>query len=210
MKTAKIDGVRVIGIAGGSGSGKTTFAKRLIEAIGQDNCALVAQDHYYRDQSNKFDFDGGSVNFDHPSALDFALMARHLKDLRQGKTIESPRYCFATHTRKKETFQVFPKKIVVVDGILIFSQPEVLENLDHKIFIDCEEELRFQRRLKRDTEQRGREEEGVRAQFFNQVKPMHDQFVEPSKELACDVVSPLNFHDKSDYWSKLVIESCFK
>lgn len=196
--------MRVVGIAGGSGSGKTTFASRLREAIGEANCATVAQDHYYRDQSHRFDFDGGSVNFDHPSALDFELMARHLRLLKNGETVQSPRYCFATHTRRPDGTTIPSKKFIIVDGILLFSQPRILDCLDHKIFIDCVEDLRFRRRLKRDVSERGRTEDGVTAQFFNQVKPMHDQFVEPSKSFACDVVTPFNFEEKTIYWANFI------
>lgn len=194
----------IIGIAGGSGSGKTTFASRLREALGAQLCSMIAQDHYYRDQSHRFDHDGGSVNFDHPDALDFLLMAKHLEELKKGGAIESPRYCFESHTRKPETVTVSANKFILVDGILIFTQPKVIRWLDHKIFIDCEEALRFARRLKRDVEERGRTPEGVEAQFVRQVKPMHDLFVEPSKSVACDLVNPENFDEKTREWVRVI------
>lgn len=192
--------VLLIGVAGGSGSGKTTFAKRLREKIGQELCGVLAQDSYYIDQSNKFDHDGGAVNFDHPNSLDFSLMADHLKILKSGKSVPVPIYDFATHKRLANTESLLPQKIIFVDGILIFSQPNIVECLDFKIFIDCPEELRFERRLNRDVKERGRTPDGVKNQFFKQVKPMHDEFVAPSKDVACDIVNVSNFDLKVEEW----------
>lgn len=196
--------VLIIGIAGGSGSGKTTFATNLRERIGKENSDVLGQDSYYIDQSNRFDHDGGSVNFDHPNSLEFSLMATHLKELKKGQCVEIPIYDFATHKRLSKTNRLNPHKIIFVDGILIFSQPEVVDCLDYKIFIDCEEDLRFNRRLTRDVAERGRTPEGVRAQFYSQVKPMHDEFVGPSKEVACDIVNVDNFDRKLDEWCKKI------
>lgn len=196
--------VLIIGIAGGSGSGKTTFATNLRERIGKENSDVLGQDSYYIDQSNRFDHDGGSVNFDHPNSLEFSLMATQLKELKKGQCVEIPIYDFATHKRLSKTNRLNPHKIIFVDGILIFSQPEVVDCLDYKIFIDCEEDLRFNRRLTRDVAERGRTPEGVRAQFYSQVKPMHDEFVEPSKEVACDIVNVDNFDRKLDEWCKKI------
>jgi uridine kinase len=196
--------VLIVGVAGGSGSGKTTFASRLQERVGSDNCCVLGQDSYYIDQSNKFDHDGGSVNFDHPNSLDFDLMAEHLQQLKSGHEIQVPIYDFATHTRSKESISMKPSKIVFVDGILIFSQPQVVKHLDHMLYIDCPEDLRFSRRLNRDVKERGRTEEGVTKQFYKQVKPMHDEFVEPSKDKACDVVNVENFDDKVDKWLETI------
>lgn len=178
----------IIGVAGGSGSGKTTAVKYLQEKLGQDECRILYQDSYYIDQSDKFDRDGGAVNFDHPSALEFSLMEKHLGELRDGKTIDVPIYDFPTHTRSTETKSLSPSEYILVDGILIYSQPGVRKCLDHLIFVDACEETRFQRRLERDVRERGRTPEGVHKQFFSQVKPMHDEFVEPSKEHASFVI----------------------
>ncbi len=174
----------IIAIAGGSGSGKTTFAKRLLSALGTHQAAIVAQDSYYIDQSHRFDRDGGAVNFDHPSALDFNLMAHHLKDLKQGLAIEIPIYDFATHKRLARTEPLAPHRFILVDGILILSQENLRPHFDISVFIDVEEKVRFERRLKRDTTERGRTAEGVREQFFRQVAPMHNEFVGPSAQYA--------------------------
>lgn len=192
----------IVGIAGGSGSGKTTFANRLREKFGDEISTVVGQDSYYIDQSNKFDHDGGAVNFDHPSALDFDLMAKHLEALKTGATVNVPIYDFTTHKRLVESVTVTPKKIIFVDGILILSQPQVREQMDICLYIDCPEDLRFSRRLSRDVKERGRSEEGVRDQFYKQVKPMHDEFVGPSKNFACDVVNVENFENKCSRWKE--------
>ncbi len=196
--------VIVIGVAGGSGSGKTTFARRLQNDIGLDLCDILAQDSYYIDQSDKFDHDGGSVNFDHPDALEFSLMAKHISKLKSGQSINIPTYDFATHTRVQVENVLTPKKIVLVDGILLYSQDQIVSELDHRIFIDCPESLRFERRLNRDVKERGRTPEGVKAQFQAQVKPMHDQYVEPSKKHACDMVSVEDFDRKCDKWLSFI------
>lgn len=181
--------VIIIGVCGGSGSGKTTFSRELRERLGRENAGILYQDSYYKDQSHKFDGDGGAVNFDHPSAIDFELMATQLDNLAKGLDIEVPIYDFNTHTRKSETTNFPSKKIIILDGILIFSQDKIRPYLDELVFIDVAEEIRFERRLKRDIEERGRTPEGVKKQFELQVKPMHDKFVEPSKKYAshtCD------------------------
>lgn len=185
--------ITIIAITGGSGSGKTTFARNLLSEIGDERCALIYQDSYYIDQSSKFDRDGGAVNFDHPDALDFNLMAKHLKDLKEGLSVQVPIYDFATHSRKKEAQEFSSKEIILVDGILILSQEVLRPYFDRAIFIDCPEDLRFERRLNRDVVERGRTPEGVKAQFTSQVKPMHDQFVEPSRKFATRVVNQDDF-----------------
>ncbi|PIK14943.1 uridine kinase [Halobacteriovorax sp. JY17] len=199
--------VIIVGVAGGSGSGKTTFARRLREKLGESECCVLGQDSYYFDQSNKFDHDGGSVNFDHPESLDFDLLAKHLSELKKGHSIDVPVYDFATHSRSSEPERMEPRKYIFVDGILIFSQPQVVKELDYKIFIDCPEDLRFERRLHRDIHERGRTKEGVRNQFYKQVKPMHDLFVEPSKTEACDIINVENFVEKVDKWGEKLVST---
>ncbi len=181
----------ILGVAGGSGSGKTYFAKALHRLLGDEKCEIVYQDNFYFDQSKKFDFDGGSVNFDHPSSIDFQFLANCLSQLKSGVSTEIPTYDFATHSRPLKTVTVKPKKMIIVDGILIFHSEEVRSMLDGRLFFDTPESIRYQRRLERDVTERGRTPEGVLNQFQKQVKPMHDQFVEPSMRFAQDVVRTL-------------------
>lgn len=180
--------IHVIAIAGGSGSGKTTFARHLLELLGPDRAAVLAQDNYYIDQSARFDGDGGSVNFDHPESLDFALLAEHLQALRNGSTIEVPQYDFATHSRLPVTLRFEPTPVILLDGTLVLSRTELRPHFSEGVFVEVAEEIRFERRLKRDVKERGRHPDGVRRQFMLQVKPMHDLFVEPSKEHASHIV----------------------
>lgn len=179
----------ILGVAGGSGSGKTFFARALLAALGEARCELVFQDNFYIDQSARFDGDGGSVNFDHPDAIDFPRLASCLSQLKKGQSTLIPDYDFATHKRKPVEIEVQPKSVILVDGILIFHPPAVRAVFDDLIFFDTPEELRFRRRLERDVKERGRTEDGVRRQFEKQVKPMHDLFVEPSKSFARRIVN---------------------
>lgn len=188
----------VVAISGGSGSGKTTFGKRLQAKLGSDNCSILAQDSYYRDQSEKFDHDGGSVNFDHPDAIEFSLMGEHLDLLSQLKPIEVPVYDFTSHTRQSLATSFDPSPVILVDGILILSQEVVHSRCDKKIYISCDEQIRFERRLRRDTVERGRTPEGVHSQFYSQVKPMHDQFVEPSQKIADLIIEQHLFDEQVD------------
>ncbi len=181
----------IIGVAGGSGSGKTYFARALHQSLGKEISSIIYQDNYYIDQSARFDHDGGSVNFDHPNSLDFDLLADHLKSLKNGNPIDIPVYDFVTHSRQSQTIRQKPQKVILVDGILLLSQPLVRKHFDISIFVDTSEQLRFDRRLKRDVEERGRTPEGVKAQFEKQVKPMHDQFVQPSMSHADHVICDL-------------------
>lgn len=185
----------IIGVAGGSGSGKTFFARELQKALGDENCTIIYQDNYYIDQSHRFDGDGGSVNFDHPESLDFKLMAKGLSELKKGKVIEVPLYDFSTHTRKKECIECAPRKIILIDGILILDSLLVRAELDEAVFFDTPEELRFSRRLERDVNERGRTPDGVKKQFELQVRPMHNQFVEPSKIYAQTILKDFGDYD---------------
>jgi uridine kinase len=181
----------VIGVAGGSGSGKTYFAKALQSILGDDLSAIIFQDNYYIDQSHRFDGDGGSVNFDHPSSLDFNLLASGLEQLKLNKAIEVPIYDFSTHKRLSKTLNYKPRKVILVDGILILDSKVVLDQLDEAIFFETPEDIRYARRLDRDVHERGRTPEGVKKQFDLQVRPMHEQFVEPSKQYAKTIVKNL-------------------
>ncbi len=184
-----------LGVTGGSGSGKTFFAKHIRQKLGAENCDIIYQDNFYVDQSKEFDKDGGRVNFDHPDSIEFSLLATHLRRLKQGLPTQIPMYDFVTHSRLASTESIQPKKVIIIDGILIAHVAEVRNLFDELIFFDTPEELRFKRRLERDVQERGRDADGVRAQFLNQVKPMHDQFVEPSKVFAQTVVNDLGEFD---------------
>lgn len=186
----------ILGVCGGSGSGKTTFAKRLQARLGEDKCSIVAQDNYYHDQSEHFDGDGGSVNFDHPNAIDFDLLAAHLEVLKRGLQVEVPIYDFATHKRLTETRLQKPRSVIIVDGILLLSQEKVRKHFNASVFVDVPEKLRYERRLYRDVKERGRTPEGVKKQFESQVKPMHDLYVEPSKVFATTLIQSLEEFDQ--------------
>ncbi len=194
----------MLGVAGGSGSGKTFFARALRQALGSALCEIVYQDNFYIDQSARFDGDGGSVNFDHPDAIDFALLASCLTSLRSGTPTNIPVYDFVTHSRASIPLLVTPRPVLIVDGILIFHSPLVRALFDEMVFFDTPEDIRFARRLERDVKERGRKPEGVKTQFLNQVKPMHDQFVEPSKSFATRVVC-----DRGEF-SSVLKEYCSK
>lgn len=183
----------ILGVAGGSGSGKTYFAKALNSILGEMS-TIIYQDNFYHDQSHRFDHDGGSVNFDHPESLDLKLLADSLSVLRKGEDVYIPIYDFKTHSRLSEKLFVKASKIIIVDGILIYTHDYLRSQFDEMIFFDTPESLRFERRLERDVSERGRTPEGVKVQFEKQVKPMHDQFVAPTLSYA-DVV----IRDLGDY-----------
>jgi uridine kinase len=179
----------VVGVSGGSGSGKTTFCKELVAMLGDDAVQHLKQDNYYRDLSHLSPMERDAVNFDHPQALEFSLLSNHLESLSSGQEVEVPDYDFSTHTRRPKTSRLQVKPVILIEGILIFSQPEILSRLSYSIFVDAPEQVRLERRIRRDIEERGRTAESVRAQFFSTVAPMHDIFVEPSKQKAQWVIS---------------------
>lgn len=209
--TKQNKGPFILGVAGGSGSGKTHFAKALRKELGEPQCELVYQDNFYIDQSSRFDHDGGSVNFDHPDSIDFTFLAHCLNELKMGSPTKIPTYDFVTHSRKSETILIYPKPVVIVDGILIFHSEKVRALFDDMVFFDTPEALRFSRRLERDVKERGRTAEGVRQQFMKQVKPMHDEFVEPSKifanTLVCETIEFENTLKKYVQHLKVVSEA---
>jgi uridine kinase len=179
----------IIGIAGGSGSGKTTIAAKLAAAIPAGRCVVIDHDAYYRDQGALPPEERDLVNYDHPASLESSLLAEHLGLLRAGDTVELPIYDFHTHTRKVETRRVVPAPVVIVEGILVFVEAVVREQLDIKIFVDTDADIRLIRRIRRDLEQRGRTFQSVRDQYYATVRPMHLEYVEPSKRWA-DVILP--------------------
>lgn len=192
----------LVGVSGGSGSGKTTFARELAAALGSKKCDVITQDSYYFDQSAKFDHDGGRVNFDHPDSLDSTLLQEHLEQLATDQTVLIPKYDFKAHKRLDSYRAAGGKAVVILDGILIFHWLPVRSKLSERIFIETPEQIRFERRLRRDIEERGRTPEGVSEQFASQVKPMHDLFVEPSKIFATMIV------DGRDSFSESIAQIC--
>ena len=184
----------IIGISGGTGSGKTTVANRILESVSADEVLFIQQDLYYRNLKDMpLDY-RNQANFDHPDALDNDLLVNHLKKLRAGEPVELPIYDFRTHTRLPDTTRINPKPIVIVEGILIFAEPRLLEQMDIKVFVDTPDDIRFIRRLRRDIAERGRTLDSVIEQYLATVRPMHMQFVEPSKRHA-DVIIPEGGHN---------------
>lgn len=179
----------VIGIAGGSGSGKTTLARIILERVGQDRIAYLPHDAYYKDLSDLPPNQRAEVNFDHPNSLDSELLVEHILQLRKGKPVELPVYDFKTHSRTDQFKHIEPQTIIMVEGILIFADKILREIFDVKIFVDTDPDIRFIRRLQRDISERGRTTETVVRQYLATVRPMHLEFVEPSKRYA-DVIIP--------------------
>jgi uridine kinase len=184
----------IIGISGGTGSGKTTVANRILESVSASEVVFIQQDSYYRNLKDlPLDYRQWA-NFDHPDAIDNDLLVNHIRKLKAGEMIELPLYDFRTHSRLHETRRVEPKPIVIVEGILIFADSRLLEQMDIKVFVDTPDDIRFIRRLRRDIAERGRTVESVIEQYLATVRPMHMQFVEPSKRLA-DVIIPEGGHN---------------
>ena len=182
-------GCMVIGIAGGSGAGKTELAWNFFRDLGSDRAVVVELDWYYRDLSMLDPAEREKRNFDHPDALDFGLLHDHIDALRAGQSIEAPQYDYRTHTRLPETRRVEPRPVIILEGILLLAGPEVRPLLDIKVFVDADVEIRFNRRARRDLEKRGRSWESIVSQFQNTVEPMHAAFVEPSRRFADLVLS---------------------
>ncbi len=184
----------VVGIAGGTGSGKTTVAKKIFQAF--DKSALIlSHDYYYKEYPNLTFEEKCKLNYDHPDSLDTDLLVKHLHDLKEGKTIMHPTYDFATHSRNKEWSELKSADLIIVEGILIYTSKELCDICDIKLFVDTDADVRFIRRLKRDVNKRGRTMESVITQYLSTVKPMHEQFVEPSKAKA-DLIIPEGGHNK--------------
>ena len=177
-----------IGIAGGSGSGKTTLAKKLAESFGS-RLSLLRHDDYYKSQSSLTHAERASLNYDHPNAFDTSLLIEHLDALSKGEDVFCPIYDYSQHDRSGDTRLVNATDVVVLEGILIFENPEILKRLDIKIYVDTDADVRILRRLKRDVSERGRDLDSVINQYFSTVKPMHEAFVEPSKRCA-DIIVP--------------------
>ena len=181
--------VVVIGVAGGTGSGKSTLVKRLQEAFKNDDVATICHDFYYKAHPELTYEERTKLNYDHPDAFDTWLMVEHIKALKEGRAVECPTYSFVEHNRAEETLSVKPSKVIIVDGILIFENEELRNIMDIKVFVDTDADVRLARRILRDVRDRGRSMESVISHYTTTVKPMHEQFVEPSKRYA-DVIIP--------------------
>ena len=179
----------VIGIAGGSGSGKTTLARLILDRVGEHRIAFLPHDAYYKDLSSLPLNQRATINFDHPDSLDTDLLIEHINSLKEFHPVDLPIYDFKTHSRTGETYRVDPKPVIMVEGILIFAEPVLREQLEVKIFVDTDSDLRFIRRLERDINERGRTTDSVVHQYLSTVRPMHLEFVETSKRYA-DVIIP--------------------
>jgi uridine kinase len=179
----------IIGIAGGSGCGKSTVVKQIIKKLPKDSVTVIPQDSYYKDNGHLSPEERAKINFDHPSSIEFNLLVKHLDMLKEGETIGMPIYSYLTCARAKETIPVVPKEVVIVEGILIMSNPRVRDRMDIKVFVDAEPDDRLMRIIRRDIEERGRSFGQVLDHYEKFVKPMHLQFIEPSKRYA-DIIVP--------------------
>ncbi|HMB94198.1 MAG TPA: uridine kinase [Rhodothermales bacterium] len=185
----------VIGIAGGSGSGKSTVLRRIIQAFGPERIAVLDHDAYYRALDELPIESRGAINFDHPDALETSLMRQHIDALLAGEAVEKPIYNFTTHTREEETQTVEPRPVIIVEGILVLAEPMLVGRMDIKIFVDTADDIRLLRRIRRDITERGRGIESVLDQYERTVRPMHIEFVEPSKRKA-DIIIPRGGHNR--------------
>ena len=181
----------IIGIAGGTGCGKTTVVEQIIAQLPKDEVCVISQDSYYKDTSNLSYEERVKINFDHPNSIDFDLLLQHLKSLREGDSFEQPVYSFVEHNRTGKTITTYPKKVVIIEGILILTQPEIRAMFDVNVFVHADSDERLIRRLKRDISERGRNIDEVLNRYQTTLKPMHQEFIEPTKEFA-DIIIPTN------------------
>lgn len=181
----------IIGIAGGTGCGKTTVVNQILNELPEGEVGVISQDSYYKDTTHLSFDERVKINFDHPRSIDFELLEQHLKELRKGKSIDQPVYSFIKHNRTGDVIITKPRKVMIVEGILILSHPEIRDLFDIKIFVHADSDERLIRRLKRDIKDRGRDIDEVLTRYQNTLKPMHQQFIEPMKEYA-DIIIPNN------------------
>ena len=184
----------MIGVAGGSGSGKTTVVRRIVESLGKEEVSVLEQDRYYRDRNDLRFEERAALNYDHPDSLESDLLVAHVRALRDGQPIEAPVYDFARHSRQDDTHHVDARRAIIVEGILLFSDAALRSLMDIKVFVDADDDTRFIRRLQRDLAERGRTVQSVIDQYLGTVKPMHLEFVEPSKRYA-DIIIPVGGHN---------------
>ena len=181
----------IIGIAGGTGCGKTTVVNTLLNELPEGEVGVISQDSYYKDTSHLSYDERVNINFDHPRSIDFDLLVSHLQQLKEGQSIDQPVYSFVKHNRTGDTIKTMPRKVMIVEGILILTNPEIRDLFDIKIFVHADSDERLIRRLKRDISERGRDINEVLTRYQNTLKPMHEQFIEPMKEYA-DIIIPNN------------------
>ncbi|MCD0471193.1 uridine kinase [Flavobacterium sp. JAS] len=179
----------IIGLAGGTGSGKTTVVHQIMNELPDTEVGVISQDSYYKETTNLSFDERALINFDHPRAIDFELLVKHLKALKEGETIDQPVYSFIKHNRTDDTVATHPRKVMIVEGILILTNPELRDLCDIKIYVHADSDERLIRRLKRDISERGRDIDEVLTRYQNTLKPMHEQFIEPSKAFA-DIIIP--------------------
>ena len=189
-----MDDILIIGIAGGTGSGKTTITRSLVQHFGSD-VSVIHHDNYYKAHHSMSMEERALLNYDHPNAFDTDMLIGHLKELKEGRAIRCPVYDYSIHDRTEETVTVTPSRVIIVEGILIFENKELCDQMDIKIFVDTDADVRILRRIVRDVRKRGRTLESVVNQYLSTVKPMHEQFVEPSKKNA-DIIIPEGGHNK--------------
>lgn len=185
----------IIGIAGGTGSGKTTVVKRIANVVPEENVAILMQDSYYNDNTHLSFEDRTKINYDHPNSIDFDLLLEHINILKSRKPIEQPIYSYTTHSRTGDYTVIHPKEILIVEGILIFTSEQLRKMCDIKIFVHTDSDLRLIRRIKRDINERGRDLEEVLNRYENTLKPMHNQFIEPTMKYA-DLIIPVGGENK--------------
>ena len=179
----------IIGIAGGTGSGKTTVVHQIMNELPEAEVGIISQDSYYKENHNLSFDERALINFDHPRAIDFELLVAHLKELKAEKTVQQPVYSFVTHNRTEDTITTHPRKVMIVEGILILANPELRDMFDVKIYVHADSDERLIRRMKRDIAERGRDMDEVLSRYQNTLKPMHQQFIEPTKAFA-DIIIP--------------------
>lgn len=192
----------IIGIAGGTGSGKTTVVTNILRSLNAEDMLVISQDNYYKDHNELSFEEREKINFDHPRSIDFDLLTQHVMQLKNGETIEQPLYSFITHSRKDETIVTHPKNVILVEGILVLTHPELRELFDVKIFVHADSDERLIRRIRRDIQERGRDLDEVLTRYQKTLKPMHEQFIEPSKSHA-DIIVP-NMKKKNEVAIKLL------
>ncbi|HLU81591.1 MAG TPA: uridine kinase [Flavobacteriaceae bacterium] len=201
--------MKIIGIAGGTGSGKTTVVHRILEEL-SGQVDIIYQDSYYKDNSHLTYEERCKINFDHPQSIDFDLLTEHLQALKEGKSVEQPVYSFKEHNRSPETITIRPQKVLLVEGILVFAHEKLRKLFDLKIFVHTDSDERLIRRLKRDIHERGRDMDEVLDRYQNTLKPMHQQFIEPTKEFA-DLIIPYNrYNEVGVNVVQTIVRDCIK